>query len=95
MAVGIGINVGVAVSATVNSGTGAGVGVRAGSPQATPAVTASARTPMIKYLFKFSTPGSGYACLTRQTYIAARIISSADSPRYATPFSRSHPVAWR
>lgn len=47
------VGVGVAAGTTPNSGAcvGEGAGAGVGSPQATPVVTASARTPMTKYLF--------------------------------------------
>ena len=53
------VTVGVAVDAMANSGAGVGIREGEGSPQATPLVTASARTPMTKYLFNLTRgPGS-------------------------------------
>ena len=61
MAVGIGVKEGVAVAATANPAAGVEVGAGEGSPQATPVVTASARTPMTKYLFIPHPEGAGSA----------------------------------
>ena len=75
--------VGMAVGATANSGAGVGEGVGegagagAGSPQATLVITASARTPMTKYLFNSLLPGAGSACLGADLQ-PGRIISYVD-----------------
>lgn len=71
--------VGMAVGATANSGAGVGegAGAGAGSPQATLVITASARTPMTKYLFNSLLPGAGSACLGADLQ-PGRIISYVD-----------------
>ncbi len=50
---GVGVKVRVAVGTTPSSCGGVGGGGGAGSPQAAPGITASARTPMAKHLFNY------------------------------------------